>query len=66
MREMNKVQIILMNDDGSSITGLVDLAKMLDTHLIKRNERIYYFKPSSKIGNYIFEECSQPYTITEF
>lgn len=64
---MTRVKISLIGADGLlHAEGIVDLAKLLDAHLIERNKRLYYFKPNVRIGNYIFEECSQPYVLTEF
>lgn len=64
---MTKVHITLVSVDGSMHAGgLIDLMKIQDTHLVEHNKRLYYFKPSSTIGKYVFEECRLPYIIMEF
>lgn len=65
---MSKIIISLRDANGTEhAKGYVDIDKIQDAHLVERNRRLYYFKPgTSKIGSYIFEECNQPYIVTEF
>ncbi len=60
-------KITLIGTDGSiHAEGIIELANIINCHLVEHNKRLYYFKSPSHISNHIFEECSQPYVITEF
>jgi len=64
---MAKMHITLIGKDGCEhASGIVEFGKVIDSHLVQHNGRLYYFKPSPSISNHVFEECEQPYIITEF
>lgn len=61
------IRVFLIGENGEGhASGMVSKEKIVNTHLIVHNKRYYYFKKITPEFYLHFEECEQPYIITEF